>query len=399
MSIMYHTPKRNKIASSSYSDLEGTPENKILQPKSLNIDDKRHFSTSPNVDEKNVVSPGENRRGRPRAELLSTLILEGSTSPSSIKCTYCGRVFPREKSLQAHLRTHTGEKPYICDFPRCPRKFAQSGQLKTHQRLHTGEKPFVCPAPSCTRRFTHANRHCPDHPDQTLRRLSCESNLNKKFDEAHNAEVRDWLLKWDKRNKSSPGSENVNTTPKKSIFKRESSVFSSGSSSYFSSCSQTSSTDDAENSPKSEFAENSPKLEFDETSPKLEFDDIDSPIYNNSGNIEFNMHTPPSKTKTSELPKKRWLREAVQNQSLWESANDLACPINWGDDSPNEGNDCEEGFQNFLSNIINENQKRPSVLVCVQGGKSKEISSDEIQGAIALVELKNAVTTEVKYRI
>lgn len=380
MNNMYHTPKRNRLASNNDSGAEGTPENKILQPKSLNVEDKRHFSASPNLNEKNVVSPGESRRGRPRAELLSTLILEGSTSPSSIKCTYCGRVFPREKSLQAHLRTHTGEKPYICDFPRCSRKFAQSGQLKTHQRLHTGEKPFVCPAHNCTRRFTHANRHCPDHPDQTLRRLSCESNLNKKFDEAHNAEVREWLLKWDKRNKLSPNSENLNTTPKKSAFKRESSVFSSGSSSYFSSCSQTSSTDDAENSPKSEF------------------DDLDSSIYNSSGNIEFDVYTTPSKALSSELPKKRWLREAVQNQNLWES-NDLACPINWGDDSPNEGNDCEEGFQNFSSNVINENQKRPSVLVCIQGGKSKEISSDEIQGAMALVELKNAVTSDIKYRV
>lgn len=375
---MYHTPKRNKTSSFDDSGVEVTPENKILQPKSLNVEDKRHFTTSPNLNEKSLVSPGENRRGRPKAELLSTLILEGSTSPSSIKCTYCGRVFPREKSLQAHLRTHTGEKPYVCDYPRCTRKFAQSGQLKTHQRLHTGEKPFVCPAAKCSRRFTHANRHCPDHPEYTLRRLSCEANLNKKFDETHNAEVREWLMNWDKKNK--PSSENSSTTPKKSIFKRENSVFSSESSSYFSSCSHTSSTDDTENSPKSEL------------------DDMDSAIYNTSGN-EFDIHTPPPKTTSSELPKKRWLREAVQNQTLWESANDLACPINWGDESVNETNDCEERFENFLSNIINENQKRPSVLVCVQGGKSKEISSDEIQGAMALVELKNAVSTDVKYRV
>lgn len=48
------------------------------------------------------------RRGRPRADALSNLMMQGSTSPSNIKCTYCSRVFPREKSLQAHLRTHTG---------------------------------------------------------------------------------------------------------------------------------------------------------------------------------------------------------------------------------------------------------------------------------------------------
>ncbi|XP_066586742.1 uncharacterized protein [Prorops nasuta] len=110
------------------------------------------------------------RRGRPRADALSNLMMQGSTSPSSIKCSYCNRVFPREKSLQAHLRTHTGERPYPCDYPGCTKAFTQSGQLKTHQRLHTGEKPFLCTEPGCEMRFTHANRHCPEHPYATLTR-------------------------------------------------------------------------------------------------------------------------------------------------------------------------------------------------------------------------------------
>uniref|UniRef100_A0A8C1KV27 Zinc finger protein 367 n=1 Tax=Cyprinus carpio TaxID=7962 RepID=A0A8C1KV27_CYPCA len=84
------------------------------------------------------------RRGRPRADTVRELINEGENSSSRIRCNICNRVFPREKSLQAHKRTHTGERPYLCDYPDCGKAFVQSGQLKTHQRLHTGEKPFVC---------------------------------------------------------------------------------------------------------------------------------------------------------------------------------------------------------------------------------------------------------------
>lgn len=91
--------------------------------------------------------PDQSKRGRPRADLINHLMWEGSSSPSEIKCKVCHRVFPREKSLQAHLRTHTGERPYACDYPGCSKAFTQSGQLKTHQRLHAGEKPFACSAP------------------------------------------------------------------------------------------------------------------------------------------------------------------------------------------------------------------------------------------------------------
>uniref|UniRef100_A0A8C5LRJ9 Zinc finger protein 367 n=1 Tax=Leptobrachium leishanense TaxID=445787 RepID=A0A8C5LRJ9_9ANUR len=48
------------------------------------------------------------RRGRPRAETVRDLISEGEHSSSRIRCNICNRVFPREKSLQAHKRTHTG---------------------------------------------------------------------------------------------------------------------------------------------------------------------------------------------------------------------------------------------------------------------------------------------------
>lgn len=47
------------------------------------------------------------KRGRPRADHISQLVLEGTSSPSGIKCRVCNRVFPREKSLQVSLNSYS----------------------------------------------------------------------------------------------------------------------------------------------------------------------------------------------------------------------------------------------------------------------------------------------------
>nr|XP_006001957.1 PREDICTED: zinc finger protein 367 [Latimeria chalumnae] len=115
------------------------PGNGASSPSEGNISGEGDSAVSPDDSLKDGI-----RRGRPRADMVRNLINEGEHSSSRIRCNICNRVFPREKSLQAHKRTHTGERPYLCDYPDCGKAFVQSGQLKTHQRLHTGEKPFVC---------------------------------------------------------------------------------------------------------------------------------------------------------------------------------------------------------------------------------------------------------------
>jgi len=34
------------------------------------------------------------------------------------------------------MRTHTGEKPYVCDWPGCEWRFAVKGNLDDHKRVH-----------------------------------------------------------------------------------------------------------------------------------------------------------------------------------------------------------------------------------------------------------------------
>jgi len=88
----------------------------------------------------------------------TTLNYYSENSKGLFYCSFPGCVarFSTIANKERHERTHTGQKPFVCELG-CGKAFTRKHDMKTHLRVHTGEKPYQCNVTNCNKRFTRSS--------------------------------------------------------------------------------------------------------------------------------------------------------------------------------------------------------------------------------------------------
>lgn len=188
--------EKNKSKTNIHDDIKFKTRDKVQL--------KLHEKKSSSQDKRQITSNGQkktrshdNVHAKPTTEKTALVRHEKKSKTSQDietrlgvklkKCNVCDKKF-EPRILERHLRSHTGERPYLCD--QCPFRCSQIGNLNKHRAIvhrkmsdKTRERVLQHKCDKCQKRFydsAHLKRHELTHFDKTVKHYACPV-CKKKF--------------------------------------------------------------------------------------------------------------------------------------------------------------------------------------------------------------------------